>query len=84
MTITAGIDVGTGCVKAVLFEVGRGESRWLARSVERIRQRDPYQLAEEAYESVLREAGVPRAKWRTSPRPGMASTSSSRPATSTR
>ncbi|HSD21589.1 MAG TPA: benzoyl-CoA reductase subunit D [Anaeromyxobacter sp.] len=60
MTITAGIDVGTGCVKAVLFEVGRGESRWLARSVERIRQRDPYQLAEEAYESVLREAGVPR------------------------
>ena len=60
MTITAGIDVGTGCVKAVLFQVEGGERRWLARSVERIRQRDPYQLAEEAYESVLREAGVPR------------------------
>lgn len=60
MTITAGIDVGTGCVKAVLFEVGKGEPRWLARAAERIRQRDPYQLAEEAYAAVLRDAGVRR------------------------
>ena len=41
MPITAGIDVGTGCVKAVLFEVEGGETRWLGRSVDRIRQRDP-------------------------------------------
>lgn len=60
MTITAGIDVGTGCVKAVLFEVGKGEPRWLARAAERIRQRDPYQLAAEAYDAVLRDAGVRR------------------------
>ena len=58
MAITAGIDVGTGCVKAVLFEVSGGESRWLARSVERIRQRDPYQLAAETYRAVLEQAGV--------------------------
>jgi benzoyl-CoA reductase subunit D len=60
MTITAGIDVGTGCVKAVLFEVANGKSRWLARSVERIRQRDPYQLAGEAYDAVLRAEGLER------------------------
>jgi benzoyl-CoA reductase subunit D len=60
MTITAGVDVGTGCVKVALFEVGKGEPRWLGRAVERIRQRDPYALAEEAYDAVLKEAGVRR------------------------
>jgi benzoyl-CoA reductase subunit D len=56
--LTAGIDVGTGCVKTVLFEHGAGEPRWLGRSVERIRQRDPYQLAAESYQAVLKEAGA--------------------------
>jgi benzoyl-CoA reductase subunit D len=62
MTITAGVDVGTGCVKAVLFENGGagGAPRWLARACERIRQRDPYQLAAEAYDGLLREAGLSR------------------------
>jgi benzoyl-CoA reductase subunit D len=60
MTITAGIDVGTGCVKVALFEVGQGGSRWVGRSAERIRQRDPYQLARDAYDAVLREAGLRR------------------------
>jgi benzoyl-CoA reductase subunit D len=59
-TITAGIDVGTGCVKAVLFESGSGEPRWLARRVDRIRQRDPYQLAGEAYDGILGDAGLSR------------------------
>src|SRR5574338_1081805 len=58
MTITAGVDVGTGCVKAVLFESGQVAPRWLARASERSRQRDPYQLAGEAYAAVLRDAGV--------------------------
>jgi benzoyl-CoA reductase subunit D len=58
MTITAGIDVGTGSVKVALFEVGQAGSRWVGRAAERIRQRDPYQLAKEAYETVLREAGL--------------------------
>jgi benzoyl-CoA reductase subunit D len=60
MTITAGVDVGTGCVKVALFETGRGEPRWMGRAVERIRQRDPYQLALQAYDAVLRDAGVAR------------------------
>jgi benzoyl-CoA reductase subunit D len=60
MTITAGIDVGTGCVKAVLFEVDGNGTRWLARRIERIRQRDPYKLAEHAYDEALREAKVGR------------------------
>jgi benzoyl-CoA reductase subunit D len=60
MAITAGIDVGTGCVKAALFEVDGGRSRWMARAVERIRQRDPYRLAEEMFDAVLKEAKVAR------------------------
>ncbi len=62
MTITAGVDVGTGCVKAVLFEVGKGGggTRWLSRAMERIRQRDPYQLAGEAYDAVLKDARLRR------------------------
>jgi benzoyl-CoA reductase subunit D len=60
MIITAGIDVGTGCVKAVLFQSGDGQPRWLGRRVERIRQRDPYALAEEAYDGLLAEAGLAR------------------------
>ncbi len=60
MPITAGIDVGTGCVKVVLFDVRDGESRWLGRSVERIRQRDPYQLAAEAYDALLAEVKLSR------------------------
>jgi benzoyl-CoA reductase subunit D len=60
MTITAGIDVGSGCVKAVLFDVVTDDSRWLARYTDRVRRRDPFRLAEEAFERVLAEAGVER------------------------
>jgi len=60
MTITAGIDVGTGAVKAVLFDVADDETKWLSRETLRVRQRDPLQLAEEAYETVLAGAGLGR------------------------
>ena len=60
MTIAAGIDVGTGAVKAALFEVADGKETWLARSVLRIRQRDPMELAKEAFEQVLADAGAKR------------------------
>src|SRR5512141_3106830 len=61
MTITAGVDVGTGTVKVALFETRKGgEPRWIGRAVERIRQRDPYQLAGDAYDAVLKEAGLGR------------------------
>jgi len=56
MTIAAGIDVGTGAVKAALFEVDGDKSKWLARSVMRIRQRDPMELARVAFDQVLEDA----------------------------
>jgi benzoyl-CoA reductase subunit D len=61
MPITAGIDVGTGCVKVSLFQVEGTETRWLAKAAERIRQRDPYLLAAETYDALLAEAKLSRA-----------------------
>ena len=51
MTTTIGIDLGSGCVKTVLFRDGE----WLARRVERIRRRDPMELAKQGYDEVLAE-----------------------------
>lgn len=56
MTIAAGIDVGTGAVKAALFKVENGEETWLARTTLRIRQRDPMELARVAYDQLLEDA----------------------------
>ncbi|MDP7602283.1 MAG: BadF/BadG/BcrA/BcrD ATPase family protein, partial [Alphaproteobacteria bacterium] len=58
MTITAGIDIGTGAVKSILFEIDGGDMKLLAKRADRIRQRDPNKLAEEGYHAVLSEAGV--------------------------
>ncbi len=58
MTIAAGIDVGTGAVKAAIFEVKDGRSTWLARDVMRIRQRDPMQLSRETFDHCLEAAGL--------------------------
>ncbi len=58
MTLTAGIDVGTGAVKAAIFKSENGKEEWLARSVLRIRQRDPMELAREAYDQALEDAGL--------------------------
>jgi benzoyl-CoA reductase subunit D len=60
MTITAGIDVGSGAVKVALFETGEGEPNWRARSIHRIRQRDPLKLAAEAFEETLDIAKLTR------------------------
>ena len=62
MTIAAGIDVGTGAVKAALFRVENNESQWLSRSTLRIRQRDPMELARVAYDQVLAEANMPESE----------------------
>jgi benzoyl-CoA reductase subunit D len=51
MSTTIGIDIGSGCVKTVLFRDGE----WLARRVERIRRRDPMELAKQGYDEVLQE-----------------------------
>ncbi len=60
MAITAGIDIGTGAVKAAIFEVEGDQNKWLARRTERIRQRNPYQLAEQMYDELLAEVGLKR------------------------
>ncbi len=57
MTITTiGIDIGSGAVKTVLFRQEGGKTEWLAKRVERIRQRDPQELALAGYNEVLEEA----------------------------
>jgi len=55
MTIAAGIDLGTGAVKIALFDVSDGETKWMAKSMSRIRQRDPLVLAKQGYDSMLEE-----------------------------
>jgi benzoyl-CoA reductase subunit D len=60
MTIAAGIDVGSAAVKAAVFSVDGGETKWLSRSQMRIRSRDPFVLAGEAYDEALAGAGLSR------------------------
>ena len=58
MTISVGIDIGSGVVKTALFKSEGDRSEWLARRVERIRKRDNLQLAKDGYDEVLEEAGL--------------------------
>ena len=58
MTYAIGIDVGSGAVKSVLFDVQGNRQEWLAKRCERIRRRDPMQLAREGCDSVLADAGL--------------------------
>ena len=51
---TIGIDIGSGVVKTVLFH----GDEWLARRCERIRRRDPMDLAKQGFDEVLQEAGI--------------------------
>ncbi len=60
MTVTVGLDLGTGAVKTVAFRVDNGEIKWLARRNDKIRQRDPFKLAESAFDGVLQDAGLER------------------------
>lgn len=62
MTLAAGIDVGTGAVKAAIFRVEDGREEWLSKCTLRIRQRDPMQLAREAFDRVLEDAGLEEAQ----------------------
>lgn len=58
MIRTAGIDIGTGAIKTVVFEHEGDQTNWLARRVDKVRQRDPLKLAEGAYNEVLAEIGL--------------------------
>jgi len=56
MTISVGIDIGSGVVKTALFKTDGDKAEWLAKRVERIRKRDNLQLAKDGYDEVLEEA----------------------------
>jgi benzoyl-CoA reductase subunit D len=58
MTISVGIDIGSGVVKTALFRSEGNKCEWLAQRVERIRKRDNMQLAKAGYDEVLEEAGL--------------------------
>ncbi len=58
MICTIGIDIGSGAVKSALFRTDGGKQEWLAKRCERIRRRDPMQLAQEGFEGVLADAGL--------------------------
>jgi len=55
MIHTIGIDIGSGAVKTVLFRSGADKPQWLAKRCERIRRRDPMELARQSYDEVLAE-----------------------------
>lgn len=57
--LSAGIDVGSAVVKVALVETdGTGRERLVAGRADRMRRRDAIQVARDAYEDVLAEAGV--------------------------
>ncbi|RAU20134.1 benzoyl-CoA reductase subunit D [Paramagnetospirillum kuznetsovii] len=56
--ITTGVDIGSGCIKTVVFKVNGDKVEWLGKETARIRNRDPFQLTNEAYDSMLKSAGV--------------------------
>jgi len=59
MTYSAGIDVGTGAIKAVIFETDEnGELKWLSKQIAKVRQRDPLKLAREAFDGAVADAGL--------------------------
>ena len=59
MTLAAGIDVGTGAVKAVIFDAPEdGSPVWLSRHIEKVRRRDPLKLARESLEAAIADAGI--------------------------
>ena len=56
MTISIGVDVGSGVIKTTLFR-SEGEAgttdEWLTKWDARIRQRDTFKLVEDSIEDVL-------------------------------
>jgi bcr-type benzoyl-CoA reductase subunit D len=60
MTLSIGIDVGSGVIKTALFQVDAENTQWLARWDARIRQRDSFRLVEESVQDVLSQAGLQR------------------------
>ncbi|RME23020.1 MAG: benzoyl-CoA reductase subunit D, partial [Deltaproteobacteria bacterium] len=60
MAITAGIDVGTGAVKAVIMRIEDGTEEVLARRVGRIRRREIWRVVDEVFGAALGDCDVDR------------------------
>jgi len=58
MTVTAGVDVGSGAVKAVIMECVGDEARLIARASARIRRREIAAVVDEVFGTAVRAAGV--------------------------
>jgi len=58
MSITAGIDVGSGAVKAVVMRCGEEGETLLAHASSRIRRREVSKVVDEVFQSVVSQAGV--------------------------
>lgn len=58
MTITAGIDVGSGAVKAVVLRSDAGGETVLSHAASRIRRRDVATVVDEAFSAAVERAGV--------------------------
>lgn len=58
MTRAAGIDLGIGVIKIVVFDVVDGETTWLGKHASRIRRRDLLLLVREGFETLLDELGI--------------------------
>ena len=61
MIHTIGIDIGSGAVKTTLFRNDGEHHEWIARRVERIRRRDPMELAKQGYDEALRRNPMAKA-----------------------
>jgi bcr-type benzoyl-CoA reductase subunit D len=58
VSLTAGVDVGSAAVKAVVMRVGEGDDRVLSRAVARVRRRDIGEVVEEAFAVAVAGAGA--------------------------
>jgi len=58
MALTAGIDLGTGAVKTVFFRIDGDDIEWIAKRTDRIRNRDPLQLARRAFDELCEASGL--------------------------
>ncbi len=58
MTITAGVDVGSGLVKAVIMGVAEDRQEVLAHASARIRKREVAGVVEEVFSRAVEESGV--------------------------
>ncbi len=58
MSLTAGVDVGSAAVKAVVMRVGEGDDRVLSHTVARVRRRSIGEVVDEAFAGAVAGAGA--------------------------